>query len=147
MKKAKVKKPRNKQLQIKAEKIWKEICLLRDGRECQVKKNFPELNISHSEIIQVDHLIERGWKRTFVEIANGTVVCSYCNSNKRYNSAIAKAIETIRRNREGDDVIDLMFEERGRGTAFVEWSRVGWLEDKIDVLENIRDNLKRGVYV
>jgi len=110
-----------------------------------VQKHYPLLNVSHTDVYQVDHMIERGFKRHFVEICNGTVVCSSCNSNKRYNSAIRKAIETIRIKTEGADIINRMFDERAAGGAFIDWRHIGWLEDKIKVLEQIRDMFKEGI--
>lgn len=127
-----------KTLQRKAESLWKECCLLRDGRECQVQKHFPYIKTSHSEVYQVDHCFSRRLKRHFLSIANGTVVCSSCNLNKNHNDAIYLAIHEIVKEREGS-VYERMKEEVEQGGAFLNWRNIGWLEDTIETLKGIKE--------
>ena len=127
-----------KKLQRKAERLWKQVVLLRDGKECQVKKKFPYIKTSHTDTYQVDHCFSRRYKRTFLEIANGTVVCSACNRNKQYNDTINLAIHEIRQAEEGE-VYDRLRSEIEQGGAFIKWRNIGWLEEKIKTLEELRE--------
>ncbi|MBW1812093.1 MAG: hypothetical protein JRJ39_00095 [Deltaproteobacteria bacterium] len=136
---------KNKQLQKKAEKLWKEIIRLRDGDVCMVEKHFKRIKTKHTKIYQADHCFSRGFKRLFLEISNGTLVCSSCNLNKNYNDAIRLAVYDIVREREGEDIFNRMREQKEQGGAFLEWGKIGWLEDKIKVLEEIKELYEQGV--
>ena len=124
-----------KKLQEKAERIWKEICIARDGRECQVKKHFPEIG-GHTDIIQVDHYITRSNKWFFLEPQNGTVVCSGCNSRKAWGQkSIAWAIEQIVIKREGEKAVEDMNLLNMAMKPNENFSKIWWLEAQIRMLE------------
>ena len=126
-----------KKLQNKAEKLWKEYCHKRDGKGCQVQKHYPHLNLIHSKILQVDHCFSRNKKALFLEVANGTIVCSSCNAQKGWgNRVIARAIEDIVINREGQDVFDRM-SEVSLQTGFLQWKNINWLELQIEILTDM----------
>jgi len=127
-----------KKLQRKAARLWKEIIRLRDGDTCAVQQQFPQINTTHTDTYQADHCFTRGFKRLFLEIANGTMICSGCNLSKNYNYAINLAVHDIVKKREGP-VYDRMRAEKEQGGAFLEWGRIGWLESKIHVLEQIKE--------
>jgi len=134
-----------KKLQRKAEKLWKEIIRLRDGNTCAVQQQFSQINIKHTDIYQADHCFTRGFKRLFLEISNGTMICSSCNFNKNFNDAIRLAVYDIVKKREGEDIFNRMRSEKEQGGAFLEWGRIGWLEDKIKILEEIKELYQEGI--
>ena len=55
----KIKKPAKKQskksivkkLQKQCEQLWKNLAIEKVGRECQVKRYYPQVSVDHSEII------------------------------------------------------------------------------------------------
>lgn len=127
-----------KSLQKKAESLWKEACLLRDGEACRVKIHFPEIKMSHSDVYQVDHCISRQNKHTFLEVANGTVVCSSCNLAKNMkNKSVDRAINEIVIKREGQDIYNRMVELDQSCGANFNWSKRWWLEEQIKILEDL----------
>lgn len=127
-----------KKLQKKAEDFWKGCCFKRDGYQCQVQKQFPEINIHHSGVLQVDHCISRKCKHTFLDVCNGTVVCSSCNSAKAWgNKAVALAIDQIVINREGKDVFDRMVEQQNTLGPCLKWRDPAWLEEQVRILEGM----------
>jgi len=130
--------PSIKSLQKKAESLWKEYCLLRDGRFCRVRLHYPELKITHSDIYQVDHCISRQNKHTFLEVANGTVICSNCNLAKNNkNKSVDRAINEIVIKREGKEVYERMVELDQSCGANFNWSKRWWLEGQIKILEEM----------
>lgn len=132
-----------KTLQKKAEKLWKEIAILRDGRECQVKKHYPNINIHHSSVFQVDHFISRKNKHLFLDTSNATVVCSSCNQAKKYKlKSVDIAIQEIVKRREGEDIYNRMIECDMTMGPNVNWSKVWWLEEQIDILESIKKEME-----
>ena len=89
-----------KALQNKSESLWKKAGKLMHGNECEVKKNFPELNLIHTDVIQGDHCISRMNKYFFLDINNHSSVCSSCNAAKSYgNKSVDRAIADIVRGR------------------------------------------------
>ena len=133
-----------KKLQLKSEELWKQICFKRDGRECQVRKFFPSLRITHSDVLQVDHAFSRRHKVLFTDISNGTVVCRNCNMNKRYNDTIRFSIYDIVKKREGEDIFERMREQVSAMAVFKNWGRIGWLETNVAILEDIKMGMERG---
>lgn len=124
-------------LQDKCEALWKEVCKLRDGLECQVKKYYPDLQ-GHGRVIQVDHFITRSNKHLKFDPRNGTVVCNSCNASKHWvgNGAVALAIEAIVVEREGGDwVADAKALELSK-IPQDEYSKVWWLEEQIKQLDS-----------
>ena len=116
-----------RKLYLKAEKLWKEFCHLRDGEGCMVQKRFPEIPVSHSQIYQIDHFISRQNKKLFFDVRNGTRVCSSCNQAKHYdNKAIDLAINQIVLEREGSQAVEEMVNTRGPN---LDWKRIYWLEE------------------
>lgn len=136
-----------KKLQSKAEKLWKEYCYIRDGKQCWVRLRFPNIKTKHTNIYQVDHCFSRSNKELFLDVANGTVVCSSCNLNKKYNDAIRLAINDIVMQREGLNVWNRMREvASGRG-GFPRWRNILWLEEQINILESmVLDETKKQQY-
>lgn len=127
-----------RKLQDKAEKLWKERCYDRDGRECQVAKHYPELEFAHSPTLQVDHCFSRKCSELKYEVSNGTVVCSACNRAKHYQQkSIHRLIDTIVMDREGKALFNEMRITDMRKAAFSEYSKVWWLEERIKQLEGV----------
>ena len=138
-----MKKPTIKSLQNKAENLWKEVCLLRDGRECQIKKHYSYVKINHSNIIQVDHCFERSNKYLFLEPANGTPLCSVCNMLKSYKKrGVDRLVDLIVRKREGDEKYKKMLEIAISGGSNLDWDNRGWLEKRIEELLGVRTKLE-----
>jgi len=133
-----------KKLHERASQLWKEIAFLRDGRECQVKKFFPNIPIRHSNILQVDHCITRANKHLFYEPKNATVVCSTCNMLKSVDSkSVGRAIDEIVKKREGEDEFKLMVNIDAGRSANKDFNKVWWLEDVIKKLEDIKSSILR----
>lgn len=136
--------PSIKSLQNKAERLWKEYCYLRDGKRCLVHFYFPHIQIIHTDVYQVDHCITRGNKSTFLEVANGTVVCSACNAAKNFkNKSVDRAINEIVIKREGLDVYNRMVEQDQSCSAFPNWRNRDWLEKQIEILTEMIENFSR----
>ena len=135
-----MKRNRAKTLFNKAEKLWKEICYKRDGKQCQVQKHFPYINISHTKVFQVDHCITRRCSWTFFMIENATVVCSACNQAKGFNSkSVSRAIDEIVIKREGQDVFDEMVAIDRSKKPNRDWKSVWYLENIIKILEKQKE--------
>ena len=126
-----------KRLQNTALNLWKDICFIRDGRQCQVQKYFPQLKIAHSEVLQVDHAFSRKDKNLFLEVSNGTVVCSSCNRLKHFQfKNIHRLIDQIVISREGQSKFNEMQRINESGQPNIGWSKRYWLEEKIRQLKN-----------
>lgn len=140
----KIKLKSTKQLKSIAYDLWKQLCFLRDGRECQVKKFYPSANINHSDILQVDHCFTRQDKNLFFEPDNGTVVCSNCNLLKHLQSkSVHRLIDKIVVRRIGQNMFDKMQMINSSMNPNLEFSKRHWLEDKIKHLEQRIDELTK----
>lgn len=85
--------------------------------------------------MQVDHCFERGDKNLFLEVSNGTVVCSTCNALKSWHKgAVDKLIDDIVKQREGEEKFNEMLKIALSKKPNLNWSNIGWLEDKIKEL-------------
>ena len=120
-----------RKLEIECEKLWKEICFLRDGQQCMVQKLYPEIDIFHAGYLQIDHCITRKNKWFFYDYRNGTVVCGTCNRAKHYKQkSIDRAIDDIVRKREGCTWIDYMVEVDQSMKPWIGWTKIWWLEQQ-----------------
>lgn len=127
---------KNKQLQRKAERLWKEVIALRDGRVCMVQLKFPHITISHTQTYQADHCFTRANKLLFLDPANGTMVCSACNCAKNWkNKSVDMAIDDIVRSREGEEKFNEMRRINETKSANLNWGKIWWLEEQIEFLE------------
>jgi len=143
-KKKKKKKPKNRQLQTKCENLWKKIIELRDGRACKVKKLYPEINLTHSNVLQADHCFTRGNKHLFLDPANGTMVCSSCNMAKHYdNKSVKRAVDMIVRRRVGENKWEEMLACDMRMGPNYNWNKIWWLEERLEILERALADLKK----
>lgn len=134
--------PSIKSLKKEVLNLWKDVCFLRDGRNCQVQKFYPTLSISHSEVYQVDHCISRSDKNLFFEPSNGTVVCSTCNRLKHFQSKnVHRLIDSIVINREGLERFKEMQEINQHHKPNLYFSKRFWLEAQKEKLLNIKNNL------
>ena len=134
-----------RKLYLKAERLWKECALLRDGPACQVKKLRPAVNVTHSETLQVDHWITRADKNFFFDIRNATMVCSTCNMHKKNHvRGVDHAITSIVMDREGGEAAGMMMEIHQSGTPNHHFKKVWWLEKVIEDLERFKNDLTRG---
>jgi hypothetical protein len=132
-----------RKLFLKAERLWKQAAFLRDGRECQVAKLFPQINTTHSQILQIDHCITRMDKNFFFDIRNATVVCSNCNMHKKNRfRGIDWAIQKIVMDRESAEVFGMMMELHQSGTPNYNFTKIWWIEKVIADLEDYIDNYK-----
>jgi hypothetical protein len=129
-----------KKLQSKCERLWKLACDLRDGDGCQVQKHFPNSGLVHSDTYPIDHCFTRADKNLFVEIANGTKVCSNCNWLKNLDKkSVGRLIDQIVIKREGQEKYDEMKTINLRGGES-QWKNIFWLEEKIKELETYITN-------
>lgn len=145
MKKTLVKKVDTKKLKRQAEEMWKAIAILRDGIGCQVLKHYPQIDVVHTDVYQVDHCFSRSNRNLFFDISNATVVCSSCNMLKGYDcKAIDVAIHEIVRKREGDDIYERMKEIAMSRSANVNFSKRWWLEEQVEILKSVYEGLKNG---
>lgn len=127
--------PSIKSLQSKALELWKLICFKRDGCYCQVQKHYPNIQVKHTQIFQVDHCFTRNNKNLFLNSHNGTVVCSTCNMLKKYNSrSIHRLIDYIVIRREGQDMFDSMLFIDKSSSSNQSFTKREWLEQQIQRL-------------
>jgi hypothetical protein len=141
-----------KRLQRKAEDLWRHCVHVRDGKVCMIKKVFPELNLNHSDIIQVDHFFPRADKNLFFVLSNATCLCATCNYLKSNGSPqstqINLAVAEIVRRREGPEKFNAMAEMNDKREPNREWGRVHYLEGIIrgleDFLKNVSEEDVRG---
>jgi len=134
-----------RKLFLKAERLWKECAILRDGRQCQVQKHFPSAKLIHSEIIQVDHFITRGDHNLFFNPHNSTVVCSNCNGAKKWKGVQEEMIRKIVTDREGGEVVGMMIETHLSHQPNLNWKSAEWLElVVIPQLEEYKKGLSNG---
>jgi len=128
-----------KTLKNKAEKLWKEVCLLKYGKYCHVKKHAPHIKIKHTEVIQIDHCISRANKYFFLDINNGLPVCSSCNRAKCYKQkGIDEAITEMVKKRNPKWYKDALWLHQTR-EANPNFSKVWWLEEVIKDLEELKE--------
>ena len=133
-----------KSLQNKAERKWKEYCYLRDGKVCMVKQYAPYLQMLHTDVYQVDHCVSRANKHTFLEVANGTVICSACNFAKNLNhKSVARIVDEIVIKREGIDVYERMVKSDKECGANLNWNKRWWLEEQIEILCHLIEEYKK----
>ncbi len=133
-----------KKLQNQALSLWKEYCDKRDGEGCQVKKHFPNIAINHSDTYQIDHCFSRTIKELFLDVANGTKICSTCNQVKgsgkisaSKKDAITIAVHEIVKKREGEDTYQRLLEIASSLASFPEWRNIAWLETQIEILQSL----------
>lgn len=102
-----------------------------------MKKFFPSVDIPHSDVIQVDHCFTRGTKSLFLEVSNGTTVCSTCNLYKNLKlRSVARMIDLIVIKREGQARFDEMMVIDSSQKPFLEIKNASWLEEKVRELED-----------
>jgi len=131
-----------KTLKNKAERLWKEVCYLRYGRFCYVKRYYPYIKISHTDVIQIDHCITRGNKYFFLDPNNGTPVCSACNQAKCYgNKSVSRAIDEIVEKRNPEWYKSAVWLDQA-GEPNANFSKKWWLEEKVVELEEELKRLK-----
>ncbi len=116
--------------------LWKEICYDRDGKECMVKKYYPEIKIAHTQVFQVDHCVTRACKWTFYMPENGTVVCSACNMAKGFNlKSVQRAIDDIVVAREGmEKFYEMVALDRSKANC-IDFNKIWWLEEREALLK------------
>lgn len=135
-----------KKLQRKAEDLWRAIAYARDGRECAIKKSYPDLRLNHSSQLQVDHFFPRADKNLFFEPSNATVVCSACNylksNGSRQSIQIQMALQAIVSRREGEKKFYEMCKINNTRPANLEWGREYYLENVIKNLSDYLENIK-----
>lgn len=138
-----------KRLQNKLEKIIKEIVFMRDGGVCQVQANYPNIKISHSGCLQMDHCFSRSIKELYYDLANLTLICSTCNAAKGSNriavtkrDAVTVAVHEIVKNREGEDTYNRLLEIGSGLCAFQEVNKVWWLEEQIEITSKILKEMR-----
>lgn len=131
-----------KTLQRRCENLWKKFCHLRDGKVCQVRLHYPQLQLSHNNILQVDHCFSRSDKNLFIEPANGTVVCSACNMNKKHqNKSVHRLIDNIVAKREGLEKFEEMKSINMSHRPNVLWHSRDWLEQQEAYLKQLIESL------
>jgi len=107
----------------------------RDGRQCMVKKFFPEIAITHTPVYQADHCFTRANKHLFFDPCNGTMVCAGCNMAKHYdNKSVKRAVDMIVKAREGEKKWEEMLHIDMRKSANHDFNKVWWLEEQLEGL-------------
>ena len=133
-----------KTLQNKAEKLWRECVLHRDGHRCMVKHFYPHLNIPHSHILQGDHCFSRVNKHLFLELHNGTTVCSTCNMYKAMDRmSLPRVIDDIVKTREGEERFNEMRAIDQMLSSSEMWKNFNYLEQKIKDFEALLEGFKK----
>lgn len=127
---------------LKAERLWKEIAKLRYGNECMVKKHYPRIDISHSEVIQIDHVITRADHNLFFNVNNGVPVCSTCNRAKHYKQkGVDYAIQKICMDKIGGEEFGMMMELHQTGGPNYNWKKVWWIEKVVEDLIEYKNTI------
>ena len=107
-----------------------------------MQKYFPELDVLHTKVYQIDHCFQRNNKELFTDVCNGTKVCSSCNLNKKHNKLIDLAINDIVIKREGIAGFERMKEVAAKRGAFLEWKSIEWLERQRVILEEMIEEMR-----
>ncbi len=127
-----------KKLQKEGEQAWKDACHKRDGERCMVWEYYPDAGLTHTDIFQVDHCFSRENKNLFLEVANGTVVCSSCNMLKGFGQkSVARLIDDIVKEREGEAKFLEMRAIDLEKKPCENWKNMVWLENKIKELKGL----------
>lgn len=136
-----------KKLQKRAEQLWKLVAFLRDGRECQVKLTYPDIDIRHSSVMQVDHTFSRRDKNLFFDPANSLVVCSTCNMLKKFQQqSVHRLVDNIVKDREGETKFYDMQRINLAGNPNHLFKQRLWLEEVIKDLESLADYYQNKAY-
>jgi hypothetical protein len=125
-----------------AYKLWKEICYKRDGEFCHIQRYYPQIEVPHSNIIQVDHCFSRGNKHLFYDVWNGLPICGNCNGAKSNQmKSVHRAIDEMveKRNPEWFKKAKALDQRKSANPNF---NKVWWLEEKIDELKEIEQKLE-----
>ena len=126
-------------LKRKAEALWREFAHTRDGSGCQIKKHYPELNLHHTDQMQVDHFFPRADKNLYFDPSNSTVLCSACNYLKSNGSPqsvqILMAVKEIVFRRDGEKKFYEMCDVNNRRQPNRDWDREYYLEEIIKNLQ------------
>ena len=134
-----------RKLFLKAERLAKEICRVRDNNECQLHKYYPNIGLACSGYLQADHGITRACKKYYLDPRNLTWVCGSANRAKCFKEkSVDEAIRQIVINREGKEFWSEMVQHNMCRGAFAEWGQVWWLQEQIDKLEDELADLKVG---
>jgi len=135
-------KSKSQKLQKKAEALWKACCWARDGKRCMVKEFDYAIEIAHTNIFQVDHCFSRTNKHLFLDVKNGTSVCSTCNMLKGFGQkSVHRIIDEIVRQREGQEAFNKMLLIDQCKNPNLQWNQIPWLELQIARLEKELANL------
>ena len=131
-----------KTLQNKCERIWKDICYLKYGRFCHVKKFHPYIRLAHTTTIQIDHCITRANKHFFLDIWNGLPVCNSCNRAKSFKQkSVDIAIDEMVRKRNPEWYENAIRIDQTMKPN-LHFSKIWWLEEKKLELEKELNKLK-----
>lgn len=134
-----------RRLKRKAEDLWREATYLRDGRICQIQKNY-NYNLPHSDQMQIDHFFPRGDKNLFFDTSNATVICSTCNYLKSNGSSNSTMIQIllleIVKKREGEEKFAQMIMTNQAKVPNRNFAKAWYLEEVIKKLQKEIDDLK-----
>lgn len=101
------------------------------------------MDIKHTNVYQVDHCITRANKHLFFATKNGTVVCSSCNRAKGFhNKSVARAIDQIVTDREGEVVFCQMVALDMKKHGNPDFGKRWWLETVQEDLERSINELR-----
>jgi hypothetical protein len=128
-----------RKLFLKAERLWKQGAFDIYGKECMVKKFYPQINITHTEVFQVDHVVTRADKNLFFHPHNRVPVCSSCNRAKGFKQkGVDFAIQQIVIRRIGGQAFGEMMDIHQTAGPNYNWKKVWWIEQVVQNLETFK---------
>lgn len=124
-----IKKPKKKltqpKLLAKYEQLMKIIIFTRDGGRCQI----PNFRVRCGPYICADHRpAKRGKHATFFDPRNLTTVCTIHNQQAEYDPFVNDAILKVIREREGEDIIEILEIQSRRIKKWTPESIESWIE-------------------
>ena len=118
-----------KKLQKKVEDLWKTYCKKRD-KTCRL--------CGGTNVLQVHHIFPRGKKRIFIDVDNGMTLCKDCHCFVSNQRTIG---DEIVRRQVDPAIYDRLYEEASFIGPFLMWKDIVWLEEQIQILEELIEEL------
>jgi hypothetical protein len=131
-----------KRLQNKAERLWKEYCLLRDGG-CMIQNYYP-CHCLGGSILQVHHIFSRTNKRIFFDCDNGIVLCRDCHLRVTFSDSYKELVRRIAEQKDKEVYYRLWEQSMIKG-SYLEFKNIEWLEEQIKILEEMIAYAKKEV--
>ena len=125
-----------KAYQTKALNLWYMLVKRRD-KECQIHKFFP-IKCYNYPILQAHHIFSKSKHRNIcLDLENGITLCSGCHTALSFGNDAYREMVRIIAEKKGKEIYERLFEQSQMSGPHLCWKSISWLEDQIEVLEQL----------